>query len=103
MSRADDRLALSRLVICRIVALLAALVCLLAAAPADGRQSRKKAIWGPLTVGSGKSQFPIYRDLGVGIYPDDPRWNAGGPETPGDPAGPPQARTTTGPSTSTGP
>jgi hypothetical protein len=50
-----------------IAALLVALACLLAAAPADARQSPKKSIWGPLTV-HGKSQFPIYRDLGVGIY-----------------------------------
>jgi hypothetical protein len=48
-------------------AILVALACLLVAAPADARQSRKKSIWGPLTV-KGKSQFPIYRDLGVGIY-----------------------------------
>ena len=30
-------------------------------------QSRKKAIWGPVRV-DGKSQFPIYKHLGAGIY-----------------------------------
>jgi hypothetical protein len=42
-------------------------ICLLAPITADARQSRKKAIWGPVTL-KGQSQFPIYRDLGVGIY-----------------------------------
>ena len=50
----------------RLIAL--ALVLLAAfAPPADARYSRKKAIWGPTKV-NGVSQFPIYRDLGVGIF-----------------------------------
>ena len=51
---------------------LIALALLLLAAfapPADARYSRKKAIWGPTQV-NGVSQFPIYRDLGVGHLPD---------------------------------
>ena len=34
---------------------------------ASAAPSVKKAIWGPAQV-NGKSQFPIYGDLGVGIY-----------------------------------
>ena len=34
-----------------------------------------KAMWGPATVG-GKSQFPIYHDLGVNIYEADVTWSA---------------------------
>ena len=50
----------------RLIAL--ALVLLAAfAPPADARYSSKKAIWGPTKV-NGVSQFPIYRDLGVGIF-----------------------------------
>lgn len=68
-------------------ALFVALACLLAAAPADARQSRKKSIWGPLTV-RGKSQFPIYRDLGVGIYQISLDGNAAGFDRPRDPTNP---------------
>ncbi len=54
------------------------------AAPA--KMSRKKAIWGPVEV-AGKSQFPIYRDLGVGIYEYGLSWEtvalkAEGPHRP---------------------
>jgi hypothetical protein len=52
-----------------------ALLCLALAAPADARApSRKKAIWGPLTF-RGESQFPIYRDLGAGIFEYGLRWS----------------------------
>src|SRR5438309_10299462 len=36
--------------------------------------SRKKAIWGPAQV-NGVSQFPIYSELGAGIYETYLRWN----------------------------
>jgi hypothetical protein len=49
-------------------------VALASAAPADARSSRKKAIWGPVEV-NGVSQFPIYKDLGVGIYETGLRWH----------------------------
>jgi len=72
-------------------ALLAVLALLVLAAPADARFSRKKAIWGPTQVG-GVSQFPIYRDLGAGIYQMNLSWRAVArtrprrPTSPSDPA-----------------
>ena len=47
-------------------ALIAAL-CLLAVGTAPAEAARKKAIWGPPTF-NGKSMFPTYKKLGVGIY-----------------------------------
>ena len=76
-------------------ALLSCLLMLAMAAasavPADAATSRKKAIWGPTTV-SGVSQFPIYADLGAGIYQLKLRWSnvarsrPARPEDPADPA-----------------
>jgi hypothetical protein len=61
-------------VIRRRLLILVALVCL-APAVADARTpSRKKAIWGPISF-RGASQFPIYSDLGVGIFEYGLRWN----------------------------
>src|SRR3954462_8414520 len=60
-------------------------------APAQAATSTKKAIWGPVTVG-GQSQFPIYADLGVGIFQDGLPWDAvarprrAAPADPADPA-----------------
>jgi hypothetical protein len=56
-------------------------------APADGRYSRKKALWGPTAVG-GVSQFPIYRELGVGIYQMALAWNRVAPTRPRRPSNP---------------
>jgi hypothetical protein len=70
------------------VALLAAVA--LAPPASAARPSSKKAIWGPVAV-NGVSQFPIYRDLGAGIYETGLRWNAVAPTrpaTPRDPADP---------------
>jgi hypothetical protein len=67
-----------------------ALLLALAAAPAEGAQSVKKSIWGPVRV-NGVSQFPIYRDLGVGIYQMNLSWQgtaAARPSRPTDPADP---------------
>lgn len=68
------------------------LALMVAAVPADARhQTRKKSIWGPTQV-DGVSQFPIYRDLGVGIYQTTLSWPAaastrpGNAHDPGDPA-----------------
>jgi hypothetical protein len=69
---------------------LLAVLLLAFAGPADAAPSRKKAIWGPATV-DGKSQFPIYRDLGVGIWQNRINWWAVAPtrpENPRDPADP---------------
>ena len=74
-----------------IVVALAALLTLAGAPAADARKSLKKAIWGPVQV-DGQSQFPIYRDLGAGIYMTRLSWNAAArqppasPRDPGDPA-----------------
>ncbi len=54
-------------------------------------QSRKKAIWGPVRV-DGVSQFPVYKDLGAGIYMMRINWWAvaahrpAHPRNPSDPA-----------------
>src|SRR3954451_3285187 len=50
-------------------------------APAQAATSTKKAMWGPVTV-DGQSQFPIYADLGVGIYETAIAWDAVAPERP---------------------
>lgn len=65
-----------------VLAGVAALALL--APPADASApSRKKAIWGPVTY-KGKSQFPIYRDLGVGIYQMTLNWSSVAPTRPGN-------------------
>jgi len=71
----------------RILLALVALVALVAAGSADAAPSRKKSIWGPATV-DGRSQFPIYRDLGVGIRQDRINWSAIAPTRPADPRNP---------------
>ena len=72
----------------RILVVILALTALAALAPAaDARYSRKKAIWGPTKV-SGKSQFPIYRKLGVGIYQMQVSWARVAPTRPANPADP---------------
>jgi hypothetical protein len=54
---------------------VALLLCLVVAAPAGAATlSHKKAIWGPV-IRAGASQFPIYRDLGAGIYETGLRWS----------------------------
>jgi hypothetical protein len=69
-----------------VVMLLAALV---AASPACAwaSPSTKKAIWGPVSL-DGVSQFPIYADLGVGIYQAALPWASISPERPADIADP---------------
>jgi hypothetical protein len=74
------------------IAFLAAVILLaVAVGGAEAKVSTKKAIWGPTQV-VGKSQFPIYRDLGVGIYETTISWadvaqtRPAHPTTPGDAA-----------------
>lgn len=60
----------------RVISLVILLVAVAAgAAPGVARAnfSAKKAIWGPVTVG-GKSEFPVYHRLGVGIYEMGLNW-----------------------------
>jgi hypothetical protein len=49
------------------------LVLALAPASADAAVSQKKAIWGPNEIDS-QSQFPVYKDLGAGIYQTTLNW-----------------------------
>ena len=65
----------------------AALMVALLPASADARYSAKKAIWGPAYV-NGVSQFPRYKDLGVGVYEDRIRWDAVAPTRPSHPRDP---------------
>jgi hypothetical protein len=73
-----------------VIAALAALLAIAGAAEAR-TPSTKKAIWGPVEV-NGVSQFPIYRDLGAGIYETGLEWNRVAatrprlPTSPTDPA-----------------
>jgi len=62
-------------------------IALCAPAAAGATPSIKKAIWGPVKV-HGKSQFPIYRDLGAGIYEITLNWNEVAPTRPADPTEP---------------
>jgi hypothetical protein len=66
---------------------LVAIAALAVPAVADAASSRKKAIWGPVRV-DGVSQFPIYRDLGVGIYQIGLHWNDVAPTRPVRPTDP---------------
>src|SRR4051794_35187667 len=72
-----------RLLSCTL-AILTAGLGLLAAAPALASPlSLNKAIWGPVEV-NGASQFPIYSDLGVGIYETAIDWNTIATRKPAD-------------------
>ncbi|MGI8873774.1 MAG: hypothetical protein ACR2KP_05510 [Egibacteraceae bacterium] len=70
-----------------LAALALALVLASAVPPAEARKSIKKSIWGPVRV-NGVSQFPIYRDLGVGIYQMTLNWSTVAPTRPSRPADP---------------
>jgi hypothetical protein len=60
---------------------------ILAASPGGARAATHKAIWGPAKV-DGRSQFPIYRDLGVRIYQAKLLWNEVAPTRPRRPKDP---------------
>jgi hypothetical protein len=53
--------------------LLAVLAALALAAPASAGVTTRKAMWGPSQV-DGVSQFPVYRELGVGIWQTTISW-----------------------------
>jgi hypothetical protein len=69
--------------------LLVTLLTVAIAAPggASAKPTRKKAMWGPVEV-EGRSQFPIYADLGVGIYQYALNWSTVTPTRPADPRNP---------------
>lgn len=54
---------------------------------AAATQTHKKAMWGPPEI-NGVSQFPVYRDLGVGIYQMAIAWSDIAPTEPADPTNP---------------
>jgi hypothetical protein len=56
-------------------------------ASSDAAVSRKKAMWGPMYK-DGKSQFPIYKDLGVGILEQAISWAGVAPTRPADATNP---------------
>src|SRR5829696_6637702 len=68
-----------------------ALLILVCAQTAAAEITTKKAMWGPATV-AGRSQFPLYADLGVGVWEQGISWRAiarrrpSSPRDPGDPA-----------------
>ena len=68
----------ARVAVVSFVAILA-----LACSPAAALRasSGKKAIWGPVTVG-GRSEFPVYNQLGVEIFEMDLNWSAIAPTAP---------------------
>ena len=57
------------------MAALACVALLALSTDAPAAPSVKKSIWGPIQV-DGVSQFPIYSDLGVGIYQYTLNWPA---------------------------
>jgi hypothetical protein len=73
----------------RLVAIvLFALLLMVTAAPStEAAPSRKKAIWGPIER-DGVSQFPIYHDLGVGIYQATLNWSDVATSRPANPTDP---------------
>src|SRR4051794_1989096 len=81
--------AVNRLIQLFGVALLATclLLATLGAGTASAAPSLKKAIWGPVTF-NGVSQFPIYRDLGAGIYETQLYWDSVAPTQPAQPLNP---------------
>jgi hypothetical protein len=67
---------------------LLAIVALLAVAPpALAEPVRKKSIWGPARL-EGESQFPIYDELGVGVYQTSLTWSAVAAQRPANPRDP---------------
>jgi hypothetical protein len=70
-----------------LVLLMTGLLALVLSAPASAAVTRKKAMWGPVEV-NGVSQFPLYAQLGVGIYEDSLSWAAVAQQRPQDPRNP---------------
>jgi hypothetical protein len=58
-----------------------------AAAAAPGETTLKKAVWGATEV-NGRSLFPAYKDLGIGLYQAEVRWYHVAKERPASPTDP---------------
>jgi hypothetical protein len=69
------------------VVLVIALTAVVTPHTASAAVTAKKAIWGPVEVG-GVSQFPIYRELGAGIYQYALSWPEVAPSPPQHPRDP---------------
>jgi hypothetical protein len=65
----------------RIGTVLITSLALIASAPALGARSGAKAIWGAVSI-AGKSQFPLYHNLGVGIFETSIDWASVAPQAP---------------------
>src|SRR3954470_14425578 len=95
MRRSMRRLSVQRLI---LVVVLAALCAPVAQAASKSRTpttkkkapapSLKKGIWGPTHDANGKSLFPTYRSLGVGIFEYTVTWADIAPTRPADPSDP---------------
>jgi hypothetical protein len=59
----------------------------LIATPAHAAKSPKKAIWGPVEI-DGESQFPVYKDLGAGVFQMTLKWDETATVAPEDGADP---------------
>jgi hypothetical protein len=70
-----------------LAAALTLAVMLALSSSAAAAPSLKKAIWGPAKA-HGHSQFPVYHDLGVGIYQWRIYWSDVAPTRPADPTNP---------------
>ncbi|MDP8908254.1 MAG: hypothetical protein M3N47_03885, partial [Chloroflexota bacterium] len=70
------------------LAVLPCCLLLLAAAAPDARAARfQKAFWGPTAI-DGKSQFPVYKRLGVTLYQMILPWASAAPTRPANPKDP---------------
>lgn len=63
-------------------------VALTLVAGASTAAAAEKAIWGPVTLPSGGSAFPTYRDLGVDTFQYTLNWATVAPQRPANPANP---------------
>src|SRR3954452_3579777 len=95
MRRSMRRLLVQRLILVVVLAGLGAPLAQAASKPrAPAAKSKapapslKKAIWGPTHDPAGKSLFPTYRSLGVGIYEKTVWWSEVAPTRPADPSNP---------------
>src|SRR3954447_19789577 len=70
-----------------VVVVLLGLAADVSAASAAPRQTIKKSIWGEFQH-NGVSEFPIYRDLGVGLFQTSLEWSAVAPTRPANPRDP---------------
>ena len=71
----------------RLIAAALLGAALLVPAQADAAPTLKKAIWGPIEH-NGLPQFPIYADLGAGIWQTTVRWDQVASARPTDPRNP---------------